>query len=197
MANFLEQPTSGSVYIDGEKITLNNAPSMRKKIGMVFQHFNLFANMNIVQNIMYTPINVHNAPYEETKKKAYDLLDRVGMTHHAEKYPHNLSGGQKQRAAIARALILDPQIMLFDEPTSALDPEMVSEVLNVISDLSHQGMTILLSTHEMSFARSVADKIVFLDHGAIIEQAEPEKFFTKPSHQRVKNFLQHTGWNSK
>lgn len=187
--NFLEIPTSGEVYIDGKQIIPSNANIFRRKMGMVFQHFNLYTNMSILDNIVYAPQRVLRMSKEEAKTQAFNLLKQMGLSDKADSKPASLSGGQKQRAAIARSLIMHPEIMLFDEPTSALDPEMVKEVLEVIKALAHKGMTIVMNTHEMSFAREVADRIVFLDKGKIIEISDPKTLFQNPKTTRVKDFL--------
>lgn len=187
--NFLEKPTSGQIIINNVLINTNNIKKIRKKIGMVFQHFYLFNNKNVLENIIYSPIVSLKVPSEIAKEKAYNLLKQVGLKEKATSMPHNLSGGQKQRVAIVRALAMEPEIMLFDEPTSALDPEMVKEVLDVIKTLSHKGMTIVMNTHEMNFAKEVADRVIFLDQGNIIEEGPPKEFFSQPKTQRVRQFL--------
>ena len=189
--NLLEKPNSGDIFINGDCITDKNCDikSVRSKIGMVFQHFNLFPLMTVMQNLCYAPVKVLKRPVDETTQKALELMDKVGIANKAEEYPKRLSGGQKQRAAIARALAIDPEILLFDEPTSALDPEMVKEVLEVIKSLAHTGITMVIVTHEMAFAREVADRIIFLDEGKIVEDTTPGQFFTNPSTQRAKDFL--------
>ncbi len=161
----------------------------RQKIGMVFQQFNLFANMTILKNITLGPIKLKNMPKEDAEKLALELLDKVGLKDRANDYPSALSGGQKQRVAIVRALAMNPDVMLFDEPTSALDPEMVGEVLNVMTDLAKEGMTMIVVTHEMGFAREVANRVIFIDDGVIVEENEPKEFFTNPKHPRLKDFL--------
>ena len=189
--NRLETITSGEVVVDGyhiddKKININK---VRENIGMVFQHFNLFANMNVLQNLMLAPVDLKKATREEAKAEAMRLLDKVGLTDKAESYPSQLSGGQKQRVAIARALAMKPDIMLFDEPTSALDPEMVGEVLAVMKELASEGMTMVCVTHEMGFAREVADRVIFIDEGVILEQGTPEEVFKNPQHPRTIDFL--------
>ncbi len=189
--NRLETITSGEVVVDGfhiddKKININK---VRENIGMVFQHFNLFANMNVLQNLMLAPVDLKRATKEEAKKEAMRLLDKVGLTDKANSYPSQLSGGQKQRVAIARALAMKPDIMLFDEPTSALDPEMVGEVLAVMKELASEGMTMVCVTHEMGFAREVADRVIFIDEGVILEQGTPDEVFKNPKHPRTIDFL--------
>ncbi len=189
--NRLESITSGEVVVDGyqiddKKININK---VRENIGMVFQHFNLFENMNVLQNIMLAPVDVKKMDKEEAKKIAMELLEKVGLTDKAENYPSQLSGGQKQRVAIARALAMNPDIMLFDEPTSALDPEMVGEVLQVMKELAAQGMTMVVVTHEMGFAREVADRVIFIDEGVILEEGTPQEVFGNPKHPRTIDFL--------
>ena len=189
--NRLEDATKGSVLIDGQEITSAkaNLQEFRKDIGMVFQHFNLFPHKTVMENMIYAPMKVRKLSKEEAEKKAMELLALVGLTEKADVYPGKLSGGQKQRIAIARALAMEPKIMLFDEPTSALDPEMVKEVLAVIKDLAHTGITMVLVTHEMGFAREVADRICFIDDGQIVEEASPDIFFSNPQTERAKDFL--------
>ncbi len=190
--NLLETPTRGHVYLDGVDLTEPNGNliMLRQKIGMVFQHFHLFPHMTVMENITYAPVKVKKIALEKAKQKATELLERVGLSDKADSYPSRLSGGQKQRVAIARALAMEPEIMLFDEPTSALDPEMVKEVLEVIQSLAHSGMTMAIVTHEMNFARKVADRILFLDGGVLVEESEPEQFFTKPKSERAQQFLE-------
>ena len=189
--NRLEDATSGSVFIEGQEITAKKADlqAFRKDIGMVFQHFNLFPHKTVMENMIYAPMKVKKMSKEDAQKKAMELLELVGLTEKADVYPGKLSGGQKQRVAIARALAMEPKIMLFDEPTSALDPEMVKEVLAVIKDLAHTGITMVLVTHEMGFAREVADRICFIDDGQIVEEATPDIFFSNPQTERAKDFL--------
>lgn len=189
--NLLEQPTSGEVILDGEKI---NAPDrdidkIREKLGMVFQNFNLFPHMSVLDNITMAPIKVKGQARGEAEAEARRLLDVVGLLDKAEAYPSSLSGGQKQRVAIARALAMKPEIMLFDEPTSALDPEMVGEVLAVMKQLAEDGMTMVIVTHEMGFAREVADRVLFIDGGIILEQGTPEEIFGNPQNERTQTFL--------
>lgn len=190
--NLLEVPTHGRIHIKGAEITAPKADAMkiRQEIGMVFQHFHLFPNMTVLDNVAYAPINVKKVPKEQARKKAMDLLTRVGLGEKADIFPSRLSGGQKQRVAIARALAMEPEIMLFDEPTSALDPEMVKEVLEVMKSLAHTGITMAIVTHEMGFAREVADRILFLDGGRLVEDAAPAQFFTNPQSERAKTFLE-------
>ncbi len=189
--NRLEEHQSGQITIDD--ITLNNnlknLQSIRKEVGMVFQHFNLFPHLTILENLTLAPIWVKNQTKEECEKLAMELLERVAIADQAHKYPGQLSGGQQQRVAIARSLCMKPKIMLFDEPTSALDPEMVKEVLDVMVDLAKEGMTMLCVTHEMGFAKQVADKVIFMDEGQIVEEADPHTFFSNPTHPRSIEFL--------
>ena len=189
--NLLERPTSGSIWINGKDITLPDTKIMavRQNIGMVFQHFNLFPHMTVLENMTYAPIHVKGIAKAEAEGKAIKLLARVGIQEKADVYPGKISGGQKQRVAIARALAMEPDIMLFDEPTSALDPEMVKEVLEIIKSLAHTGITMVLVTHEMAFAREVADRICFIDEGILVEDAEPAVFFQNPKSERSKRFL--------
>ncbi|MEM9543521.1 MAG: amino acid ABC transporter ATP-binding protein [Cyanobacteria bacterium P01_E01_bin.42] len=190
--NLLEKPTSGQIYIDGVDITnpKTDVMKMRQNVGMVFQHFHLFPHMTVLRNIMYAPMKVKQVAENMARQKASELLARVGLAEKANVYPSKLSGGQKQRVAIARALAMEPDIMLFDEPTSALDPEMVKEVLDVMKGVSESGMTMAVVTHEMGFAREVADRILFLDGGKIAEDASPDEFFQNPSSDRAKQFLE-------
>ena len=190
--NGLEMPTSGTVTVDGVNITDPKADiqKVRRNIGMVFQHFNLFPHMTVMENMIYAPTHVAKVSKEEAQAKAMKLLELVGLTEKAEAYPNKLSGGQKQRIAIARALAMEPQIMLFDEPTSALDPEMVKEVLEVIKGLAHTGITMALVTHEMGFAREVSDRICFIDDGQILEDTTPDQFFRQPVTDRARAFLE-------
>ena len=189
--NLLERPTSGQVLIEGKDITLpkTDIQAIRKNIGMVFQHFNLFPHMTVMENMIYAPVKVNGLEKAAAEEKAMELLKMVGLTEKAAAYPGKLSGGQKQRIAIARALAMEPQIMLFDEPTSALDPEMVKEVLEVIKELAHTGITMALVTHEMGFAKEVADRICFIDEGKILEDAAPDVFFGNPETERARSFL--------
>lgn len=189
--NLLERPTSGKVFIEGVDITekKTDIQKIRKDIGMVFQHFNLFPHMTVMENMIYAPTHVNKVSKDEAKSKAMELLALVGLTEKADAYPGKLSGGQKQRIAIARALAMEPKIMLFDEPTSALDPEMVKEVLEVIKNLAHTGITMALVTHEMGFAREVATRVMFMDGGNFVEENEPKEFFSNPKNERLKAFL--------
>ena len=187
--NLLEVPTSGEVYIDGELVTSQNINEIRTKMGMVFQNFNLFPHMTVLENVTCAPINVKGVSKADAEAKAMELLTRVGLDNKANAYPRSLSGGQQQRVAIARALAMDPEIMLFDEPTSALDPEMVGEVLDVMKDLAKEGLVMIVVTHEMGFAKEVADKVIFMDEGVIVEQGTPEEVLVNPSEERTKNFL--------
>lgn len=188
----LEIPESGKIYINNELLDKNNTStfrSLRGKMGFVFQHFNLFPHKTVLENLTLAPIQVLQMSEEDAKAKALELLKRVGLSDKKDEYPNKLSGGQKQRVAIARALCMDPEVMLFDEPTSALDPEMVIEVLEVMQELAKEGMTMIVVTHEMGFARTVGDRVVFLEDGKIIEEAKSEDFFTNPQTDRAKDFL--------
>ncbi len=189
--NLLEEPTSGEVIFEGVNIAGKrvNIDVHRQKMGMVFQHFNLFPHLTILQNMTLAPMKVKKIPQKEAEEKALALLDRVGLRDRAEAYPIQLSGGQKQRVAIVRALCMEPEVMLFDEPTSALDPEMVGEVLEVMKSLAREGMTMVVVTHEMGFAREVATRVIFMDTGRIVEENPPEEFFTNPQSDRLKDFL--------
>ena len=189
--NLLELPTGGSIIFNGEDINdpKVNINKHRQKMGMVFQHFNLFANMTVLKNMTIAPIKLLGKSKEDAEKKAMALLERVGLSQRAGAYPSQLSGGQKQRIAIVRALCMEPDVMLFDEPTSALDPEMVGEVLDVMKELAKEGMTMVVVTHEMGFAKEVADRVVFMDEGRIIEQGTPDEIFTSPKSDRLKDFL--------
>ena len=189
--NRLETATSGEIVVDGfhindKKIDINK---VRENIGMVFQHFNLFANMNVIDNLMLAPVDLKKKSKEDARENAIKLLETVGLSDKAENFPSQLSGGQKQRVAIARALAMNPDIMLFDEPTSALDPEMVGEVLSVMKELARQGMTMVCVTHEMGFAREVADRVIFIDEGIILEEGTPDEVFGSPKHPRTIDFL--------
>ncbi len=189
--NKLEEPTSGSIVIDGQDISLpsTNIDKARENIGMVFQHFNLFPHLTVLENIILAPMDVKKASRDEAEKNAIRLLDMVGLADKKDMKPDNLSGGQKQRVAIARALAMNPDIMLFDEPTSALDPEMVGDVLNVMKDLAKQGMTMVIVTHEMGFAKEVANRVLFTDGGKILEDGTPQQIFENPQNERTKDFL--------
>ena len=189
--NLLEQPTSGTITFEGVEIT---DPKIdinihRQKMGMVFQHFNLFPHMTILKNMTIAPMKLLKVPQEEAEQKAMELLKRVGLEDRAQAYPSQLSGGQKQRVAIVRALCMNPQVMLFDEPTSALDPEMVGEVLDVMKQLAKEGMTMVVVTHEMGFAKEVADRVIFMDEGEIVEIGTPDQIFNNPQNPRTQSFL--------
>ncbi len=189
--NLLEIPTDGEIIFEGENLLgkKTNIDKHRQKMGMVFQHFNLFPHMTVMKNMTIAPIKLKIKNKEEAEAKAKELLEVVNLADRAEAYPKQLSGGQKQRIAIARALCMDPEVMLFDEPTSALDPEMVGEVLSVMKDLARRGMTMAVVTHEMAFAREVATRVIFMDAGRIIEEGTPEEIFEHPKNQRLKDFL--------
>ena len=189
--NRLETIDKGSISLDGQPLPAEGKAlaNLRAEVGMVFQSFNLFAHKTILENVTLGPIKVRRMPKAEAEAKARQLLDRVGVGQQADKYPAQLSGGQQQRVAIARALAMEPKVMLFDEPTSALDPEMISEVLDVMVGLARDGMTMVVVTHEMGFARKAANRVVFMDGGRIVESADPETFFTNPTSDRAKNFL--------
>lgn len=189
--NLLEAPTGGNIYFEGTDITdpKVNINLHRRKMGMVFQQFNLFPHMNILKNMSIAPIKLLNLSKEEAEKNALELLDKVSLKDRAEAYPSQLSGGQKQRVAIVRALAMNPDVMLFDEPTSALDPEMVGEVLSVMKDLAKSGMTMVIVTHEMGFAKEVADRVLFIDEGVICEEGSPQEIFENPKSARLKDFL--------
>ena len=189
--NKLEEPSEGHIYIDGMDLMNKNTDinKIRERVGMVFQHFNLFPNMTVLENLTLSPTMVKNETKEEAEKYALYLLEKVGLSDKANSYPTQLSGGQKQRIAIARALAMKPEVILFDEPTSALDPEMIKEVLDVMRDLAKEGMTMLIVTHEMGFARNVGNRILFMDNGEIIEDCSPKSFFENPTNERIKDFL--------
>ena len=189
--NLLEMPSAGRITFEGVDITdpKVNINLHRQKMGMVFQHFNLFPNMNVLKNMTVAPVTLHKKSKEAAEGMARQLLERVGLADRAEAYPNQLSGGQKQRIAIVRALCMEPDVMLFDEPTSALDPEMVGEVLDVMKQLAREGMTMVVVTHEMGFAREVGDRVIFMDGGRIIEQGTPEDVFERPQNPRLKEFL--------
>ena len=189
--NKLEEPTEGHIYIDGMDLMDKNTDinKIRERVGMVFQHFNLFPNMTVLENLTLSPVMVKKESKEEAEKYASYLLEKVGLSDKANSYPTQLSGGQKQRIAIARALAMKPEVILFDEPTSALDPEMIKEVLDVMRDLAKEGMTMLIVTHEMGFARNVGNRILFMDNGEIIEDCSPRNFFENPTNERIKDFL--------
>ncbi len=189
--NLLEKPTKGQIFIEGEEITSSkcNTNLIRQKIGMVFQHFNLFPHLTIRENITLAPVKLKKMTAEQANAKAEELLKRIGLSDKADSYPQQLSGGQKQRIAIIRSLAMNPDIMLFDEPTSALDPEMVGEVLDVMKELAEDGMTMVVVTHEMGFAREVADRVIFMDDGVIVEEGSPEQVFGQPKNPRTIDFL--------
>lgn len=189
--NYLEIPDSGSVWFKGHQLIPDEKmiTKLRSEVGMVFQRFNLFPHMTALENISEGPLTVKKVPKDEARAKALVLLEKVGLSDKAEVYPSKLSGGQQQRVAIARALAMDPVVMLFDEPTSALDPELVGEVLAVMKDLAREGMTMVVVTHEMGFAREVADRVIFIDEGVILEEGTPEEIFSKPKHERTTTFL--------
>lgn len=189
--NKLEEPTEGHIYIDGMDLMDKNTDinKIRERVGMVFQHFNLFPNMTVLENLTLSPTIVKKESKEEAEKYALYLLQKVDLSDKANSYPNQLSGGQKQRIAIARALAMKPEVILFDEPTSALDPEMIKEVLDVMRNLAKEGMTMLIVTHEMGFARNVGNRILFMDNGEIIEDCSPKDFFENPTNERIKDFL--------
>ena len=189
--NRLEPIQKGRIVVDGVELNedVRNIEAIRREVGMVFQQFNLFPHMTILENITLAPMKVRGLSKEVAERKAMELLERVGIADQAHKYPAQLSGGQQQRAAIVRALAMEPKIMLFDEPTSALDPEMVGEVLDVMRELARSGMTMLVVTHEMGFARDVADRVIFMDEGRIVEEGAPEAIFSSPKEERTRNFL--------
>ena len=189
--NLLERPTGGQVIFEGTDITAprTNINLCRRRIGMVFQHFNLFPHMTVLKNLTLGPVQLLKKSQAEADQKAMQLLERVGLAERAEAYPSQLSGGQKQRIAIVRALCMEPDVMLFDEPTSALDPEMVGEVLDVMKELAKEGMTMVVVTHEMGFAREVADRVIFMDEGVIVEEGSPAQIFEHPQSERLQSFL--------
>lgn len=189
--NGLEPVQEGEIFVDGTQVNnkRTNLAKLRSKVGMVFQHFELFPHLSIIENLTLAQVKVLNRDKAAAKEKALKLLERVGLTSHADKFPSQLSGGQQQRVAIARALCMDPVAMLFDEPTSALDPEMINEVLDVMVELAHEGMTMMVVTHEMGFARKVADRVIFMDEGKIVEDSKKEDFFVNPKSERAKEFL--------
>ncbi|MCS0786805.1 amino acid ABC transporter ATP-binding protein [Cytobacillus pseudoceanisediminis] len=190
--NLLEVPTDGRIMINGQDITDKgtNIMKVRQDVGMVFQHFHLFPHKTVLQNLTYAPMKVKGVSKSDAEKTGLELLEKVGLSAKAYEYPNRLSGGQKQRVAIARALAMKPDVMLFDEPTSALDPEMVKEVLDVMKNLAHTGMTMAIVTHEMGFAREVADRVLFLDGGVLVEDSSPKEFFSNPKSERARDFLQ-------
>ena len=187
--NWMEEPTAGEMYFDGELMTEKNIRRMRRNIGMVFQHFNLINNMTVMENLTLAPVKLRLMKRDEAEKRAMELLRHIGLPGKVNAYPASLSGGQKQRVAIIRAMMLSPEVLLFDEPTSALDPESIDDVLGLIHELADRGMTIVIVTHEMSFAKEIATRIVFLDKGKIIEEGTPTEFFEHPKTERVKEFL--------
>ncbi|EGV36010.1 amino acid ABC transporter ATP-binding protein [Neisseria weaveri] len=190
--NQLETIESGEIWVDGVNVAdpKTDLNKIREEVGFVFQSFNLYPHLTVLENIILSPMKVKKQSREQAEKKAMELLERVGLKHKKDALPGQLSGGQQQRVAIARGLAMEPRVMLFDEPTSALDPEMVGEVLRVMKDLATTGITMMCVTHEMGFAREVADRVIFVDHGQIIEEATPEEFFRNPKHERAKQFLQ-------
>ncbi len=185
----LEEPTGGKVYLDGVEVTEKDIDATRAKMGMVFQHFNLFPHLTVKRNITLAPTRLHRMTKEQADKRAMELLERIGLADKADAYPGSLSGGQKQRIAIARALAMDPEVLLFDEPTSALDPEMVGEVLELMKELARGGMTMVVVTHEMGFAREVASRVIFIDEGVVKVDKPPQEFFADPENERLKAFL--------
>lgn len=187
--NWMEEPTAGEMFFDGELVTEKNIRRVRRNIGMVFQHFNLINNMTVMENLTLAPVKLRLMKREAAEKRAMELLRHIGLPKKANAYPASLSGGQKQRVAIIRAMMLSPEVLLFDEPTSALDPESIGDVLSLIRELADHGMTIMIVTHEMSFAKEIATRIVFLDKGKIIEEGTPEEFFAHPKTPRVREFL--------
>ncbi|WP_304068732.1 amino acid ABC transporter ATP-binding protein [Megamonas hypermegale] len=189
--NLLEKPTGGDIIFDGVSLTQKNANAQKtcQRMGMVFQRFNLFSNLTILDNVRVAPVVVKKPPKADARRKALELLELVGLSDKRDAYPDQLSGGQSQRVAIARALAMEPEVMLFDEATSALDPEMVGDVLNVMRDMAREGMTMVVVTHEMGFAREVGDRVLFIDGGYIVEENTPDKLFSAPQHERTKNFL--------
>lgn len=187
--NWIEEPTAGEIYFDGELVTEKNIRRIRRNIGMVFQHFNLIANMTVMENLILAPVKLRLMKQDEAVKKAQELLRHIGLLNKADAYPASLSGGQKQRVAIVRAMMLTPEVLLFDEPTSALDPESIGDVLTLIRELADRGMTIVIVTHEMNFAKEIATRIIFLDKGKIVEEGKPAEFFGHPKTPRVAEFL--------
>ena len=187
--NWMEEPTSGEIIFDGEVVTEKNVRRVRRNLGMVFQHFNLISNMTVMDNLLLAPLKLKLMKRGEAEKRAMELLKHIGLPGKANAYPASLSGGQKQRIAIIRAMMLNPEVLLFDEPTSALDPESIGDVLSLIRELADRGMTIMIVTHEMSFAKEIATRIVFIDKGRIIEEGTPKEFFENPKTPRVREFL--------
>lgn len=187
--NWMEEPTSGEIVFDGEVVTAKNIRRIRRNLGMVFQHFNLISNMTVMENLTLAPVKLKLMKQDEAEKHAMGLLRHIGLPGKATAYPASLSGGQKQRVAIIRAMMLSPEVLLFDEPTSALDPESIGDVLSLIRELAERGMTIIIVTHEMSFAKEIATRVVFIDKGRIIEEGTPEEFFKHPKTERVQEFL--------
>ena len=185
----LEEPTGGQIFLDGKEVTDRDIDHVRSRMGMVFQHFNLFPHMTVKKNITFAPVKLRKMTQAEADKKAMDLLERIGLADKADEYPNMLSGGQKQRIAIVRALAMDPEVLLFDEPTSALDPEMVGEVLELMKKLAKNGMTMVVVTHEMGFAKEVASRVIFIDKGKIQEDKPPREFFANPENPRLRDFL--------
>ncbi|MCA1054749.1 amino acid ABC transporter ATP-binding protein [Rossellomorea aquimaris] len=188
--NHLEKPSSGSIQFQGQDLNDKNVGQIRQEVGMVFQHFHLFPHKTVLDNVIYSPMKVKKVKRDKAEKLGMDLLSKVGLKEKSAEYPNRLSGGQKQRVAIARALAMEPKVMLFDEPTSALDPEMVKEVLAVMKDLAQSGMTMIIVTHEMGFAKEVADRVIFMDDGMIVEEGMPAEFFQQPKSERAKEFLE-------
>ncbi len=188
--NWMEEPTSGEIVFDGEVVTEKNIRRIRRDIGMVFQHFNLINNLTVMENLTLAPVKLKIMKRDAAEKRARELLKHIGLLSKVDAYPASLSGGQKQRVAIVRAMMMNPEVLLFDEPTSALDPESIGDVLSLIRELADRGMTIMIVTHEMSFAREIATRVVFLDKGRIIEEGAPEEFFAHPKTPRVKEFLE-------
>ena len=188
--NRMEEPTAGEIYFKDTLITDKNIQKMRQKIGMVFQHFNLIANLNVMDNLTMAPVTLKLMSAEKAEQKAHHLLKHIGLSNKAEAYPASLSGGQKQRIAIIRAMMMDPEVLLFDEPTSALDPEAIGDVLSLIREVDTLGMTLMIVTHEMGFAREIASRIIFIDEGKILEEGTPDEFFAHPKTPRVKEFLE-------
>ena len=187
--NWMEEPTSGEIVFDGEVVTEKNIRRIRRNLGMVFQHFNLISNMTVMENLTLAPVKLKLMKRDAAEKRAMELLRHIGLPGKAAAYPASLSGGQKQRVAIIRAMMLSPEVLLFDEPTSALDPESIGDVLSLIRELADRGMTIMIVTHEMSFAKEIATRVVFIDKGQIIEEGTPKEFFEHPKTERVKEFL--------